>query len=50
MSLLKEYFYNIKCDVCGCLCDDELWNTDSQGIKTIADESGWIKLGCKDYC
>ena len=50
MSLLKEYFYNIKCDVCGCLCDDELWNTDSQGIKTIADESGWIKLGGKDYC
>lgn len=49
MSELKEYFYNIKCDVCGCLCDDELW-TDSQGIKTIADESGWIKLGGKDYC
>ena len=50
MSLLKEYFYNIKCDVCGYLCDDELWHTDSQGIKEIADESGWIKLGGKDYC
>ena len=50
MSLLKEYFYNIECDVCGCLCDDELWYTDSQGIKEIADETGWIKLGGKDYC
>lgn len=28
MSIVKEYFFNIKCDVCGCLCDDELWNTD----------------------
>ena len=50
MSLLKEYFYNIKCDVCGFLCDNELWHTDSQGIKEIVDESGWIKLGGKDYC
>lgn len=50
MSVVKEYFYNIKCDVCGSLCDDELWHTDSQGIKAIADESGWIKLGGKDYC
>ena len=31
MSLVKEYFYNIKCDVCGCLSDDELWKADSQG-------------------
>ncbi len=50
MSVVKEYFFNIKCDVCGCLCDNELWHTDSQGIKAIADESGWIKLGGKDYC
>lgn len=50
MSLLKEYFYNIECDVCGYLCDNELWHTDSQGIKEIAGETGWIKLGGKDYC
>ena len=50
MSVVKEYFYNIECDVCGCLCDDELWNKNSRGIKEIADESGWIKLGGKDYC
>ena len=50
MSLMKEYFFNIKCDVCGCLCDDELWNTDIRRIKEIADESGQIKLGGKDYC
>ena len=43
MSLMKEYFFNIKCDVCGCLCDDELWNTDSREIKEIAVETGWIK-------
>ena len=49
MSLLKEYFYNIECDVCGCLCDDELWNTDIRQIKEIAVETGWIKLGGKDY-
>ena len=28
MSIVREYFYNIECDVCGSLCDDELWNTD----------------------
>ena len=50
MSLMKEYFFNIKCDVCGCLCDDELWNTDIRRIKEIAVETGWIKLGGKDYC
>ena len=44
MSLLKEYFYNIKCDVCGCLCDNELWHTDSQGIKEIADESKYCQF------
>ena len=30
MSLVKEYFYNIECDACGCLCDDELWKADRQ--------------------
>ena len=50
MSLMKEYFYNIECDVCGCLCDGELWSLCSRGIKETADESGWIKLGGKDYC
>lgn len=40
MSLVKEYFYNIECDVCGCLCDDELWKSDSQGAQETADESG----------
>ena len=33
MSLMKEYFFNIKCDVCGCLYDDELWNTDIENFK-----------------
>ena len=50
MSIVKKYFYNIECDVCGCICDDELWNTDIQGIKEIANECRWIKLGGKDYC
>lgn len=50
MSLVKEYFYNIECDACGCLCDDELWMADSQGAQETADESGWQKLGEKNYC
>lgn len=50
MSIIKEYFYNIECDVCGCLCDDELWTADSQGAQEKADENGWLKLGGKDYC
>lgn len=50
MSLVKEYFYNIKCDACGCLCDEELWMVDSQGAQETADESGWQKLGEKNYC
>ena len=50
MSLVKDYFYNIECDACGCLCDDELWKVDKQGAQETADENGWKKLGEKNYC
>ena len=50
MSLLKEYFYNIKCDVCGCLYDEESWQASSEYFSGEPEENGWLKLGGKDYC
>jgi len=54
MSVIKEYFYNIKCDCCGQhLGNEALWRCDEQGAKDDAysDEvGGFINLGGKDYC
>ena len=50
MSLMKEYFYNIKCDVCGCLCNEESWQASPEFLSYEAEESEWLRLGGKDYC
>ena len=53
MSVIKEYFYNVKCDCCGQhLGNEELWRADEQGAKDDAynDDGGFINLGGKDYC
>ncbi len=49
MSLMKEYFYNIECDVCGCLYNEESWQASVELLKE-SDENEWLELGGKDYC
>ena len=48
MSVVKEYFYNIKCDVCGCLYNQELWAASPEDFSGEPEENGWLKLGGKD--
>lgn len=53
MSVIKEYFYNVKCDCCGQhLGNEALWRADEQGAKDDAygEDGGFIHLGGKDYC
>ena len=50
MSIIKEYFYNVKCDRCGKLANEELWKCDEQSAKVDADESSFVELGGKHYC
>ena len=50
MSIVKEYFYNVKCDRCGNLANEELWRNDVAFAKEDADESGFIEVDGKHYC
>ena len=50
MSIVKEYFYNVKCDRCGKLANEELWGNDVAFAKEDADESGFIEVDGKHYC
>lgn len=47
---VKEYFYNIQCDCCKALANEDLWSVDYEGVREDADESGWYTLGGKHYC
>ena len=50
MSIIKEYFYNIECDVCGEGADVTYWHTDPDDAKLHLDENGFKELGGKHYC
>lgn len=50
MSIVKEYFYNIECDVCGECADVTYWHTDPDTAKLNLDENGFKELGGKHYC
>ena len=50
MSVVKEYFYNIECDVCGCLYDQESWRASPEYFSGEPENDDWLKLGGKDYC
>lgn len=39
---ISEKFYNIKCDICGALVDEDTWQGDIQFIKESAE--GWKQL------
>lgn len=49
--IIKEYFYNIQCDCCKALGNDELWLVDPEEAKASAlDDGGFMRLDGKDYC
>lgn len=48
---VKEFFHNIKCDVCGVLADEEIWHADENTVGSIAQESNWhFTDDEKHYC
>lgn len=48
--VVKEYFYNVECDCCHAIADEELWHVEESYAKEIAAESNWKELGGKHYC
>lgn len=50
MSLLQGYFYNIKCDHCHALANEEMWNDEPRRDEIIPNDEHWQHLGGKDYC
>ena len=46
---ISEIVYNVKCDACGYILDDENLYPDEE-LPTIMEEDGWKHLGDKDYC
>lgn len=50
MSVVQESFYNIKCDCCGSLADEEYWHNDESSAKENADRNDFYELDGKHYC
>ena len=50
--VIDRKFYNIRCDHCGALLDEETWWDDKDVIaKDILGECGWIECeGGRHYC
>jgi len=48
--MLKEKtYYNIQCDGCGQMLDDQYWD-EQEGLDCIMSECGWKTLGHRHYC
>ena len=50
MSVVQESFYNIKCDSCGSLADEEYWLNSESSAKEHAQTNDFYELGGKHYC
>lgn len=50
MSVIVEEFYNIQCDVCGELADEECWHNSESSTKEQAEMNDFYELGGKHYC
>lgn len=48
--IIDRIFYNIQCDHCGELLDDETWYDDKDACRSILDECGWIECEGRHYC
>lgn len=49
MTRNKE-FYNIECDHCGAMLDEECWWESQEILENMLDEYSWRKLGDRHYC
>ena len=45
----KKEFYNVRCDCCGQLLDEETW-WDNDILDVMLKEANWRKLGDKHCC
>lgn len=49
--IIAGTFYNIKCDCCGKIADEETWSRDIRIAQYGSDKKGFMRnLGGKDYC
>ena len=48
MSNIMKVFYNIQCDCCGCIFDEEAWRPE---IDDCREDMGlWLELDGSDIC
>ena len=50
MGIIREHFFNMRCDCCGEILNDEYWTSDEDGVKFNAENSDWTERGGKWYC
>lgn len=48
--IVKEYFYNVECDCCHCLANEDLWQVDENTAKENALDNDWREFEGKHYC
>lgn len=46
----KQEFFNIECDHCGSMLDEENWWDDKETCESLLTECNWKKLGDRHYC
>lgn len=49
MARVEKQFHNIQCDCCGEIASED-WCCNEDDAVTMADDSGYITLGNRDYC
>lgn len=47
--IVEATIYNEKCDICGSLADEWMWQNEPNRCH-IEGDSHWQHLGGKDYC
>lgn len=49
--IIDSKFYNIQCDHCGRILDEETWWEDPDALGVIVADAGWIECeGGRHYC
>ena len=48
--IVKENFYNVECDCCYCLANEDLWQVDENTAKEKALDGDWREFEGKHYC
>lgn len=48
--IVKENFYNVECDCCHCLANEDWWQVDENAAKEDALDGDWREFEGKHYC